>query len=507
MGEVLMKNNLKTKLASLKEKAENFSLLYVEDEEILREGISTFLNKIFTKLDLASNGEEGLKKYTQNRHDIVITDIQMPKMDGLEMTSRIKEIYEKQEIIVISAYTDPDYFTRSIELGVTGYIIKPIDFYQILKTLEQSIEKLSAFRQNEIYKTNLEAMVQERTQTVLNLQKNQVLNYKQAIHSLVIMVEARDAYTGGHSQRVAEYSRDIAKAMALSDEECEMIYEAGILHDIGKIVTPDAILLKPSKLTDDEYSLIQEHVTTGYKILSEIPMYSELAQIIYAHHERLDGGGYPRGLKGDEIPLAARIMAVADSFDAMTTRRVYKAMKSIEEAIEELKKYSNVWYDAEVIEYATDVLSSVNLDKHVRQEPASHIDDERFAYFYKDPLTHLYNHYYLDYILQNNQYAKQYLCLNALYIKNFSAYNKKYGWDEGDKVLQGFSNYLKSEFPNLKIFRIFGDDFVLLCKKHFEIDIDKINSLDLLKRNNLHCEHKHFNLREPTLISYKSLQE
>lgn len=502
-----MQDKLKNKIASLKEKAGHFSILYVEDEQILREGITSFFQKIFTNIDIATNGEEGLEKYIQNQHDIVITDIQMPKMDGLQMIREIRAINEKQEIIVISAYTDSEYFTHSIQLGVTGYIIKPIDFSQILKVIEQSVEKLSAFRQNELYKTNLETMVQERTQTVLNLQDEQTQNYQHAIHSLVKMIEARDTYTGGHSERVAQYSKDIAKAMGLSKEECDLIYESGILHDIGKIITPDAILLKPNRLTDDEYSLIKEHVTTGYKILVEIPMYKKLADIVYAHHEHYDGSGYPRALHGDEIPLAARIMAVADAFDAMTTSRIYKARKTITEAIEDLEKFSAIWYDPIVIKSALNVLKSVNLNKDVHQEPMSHIDDERFAYFFKDPLTHTYNHFYLDYILQHNKDLKKILCLNTLYIKNFSAYNKKYGWGKGDKILQNFSDYLKSEFPDLKIFRIFGDDFVLLCKKHFEIDIDKINALSLFKANNLHCEHKHFNLQKSNINSYKDLQE
>ncbi|NOR57407.1 MAG: response regulator, partial [Sulfurimonas sp.] len=141
-----MQDKLKTKIASLKEKAGHFSILYVEDELELREGISSFLSKIFADIDTAPNGEEGLKKYINRNYDVVVTDIQMPKMDGLQMISNIREIKEQQEIIVVSAYTDSEYLTQSIELGVTGYIVKPIDFSQILKVLEQSVYKLSAFR-------------------------------------------------------------------------------------------------------------------------------------------------------------------------------------------------------------------------------------------------------------------------------------------------------------------------------------------------------------------------
>ncbi|WP_372998277.1 HD domain-containing phosphohydrolase [Sulfurimonas sp.] len=502
-----MQDKLKTKIASLKEKAGHFSILYVEDEQVLRDGITTFLNKIFTNIDTAVDGEEGLKKYTQNQYDIVITDIQMPKMDGLEMISKIKEINEKQEIIVVSAYTDSEFLTNSIQLGVTGYIVKPIDFSQILKMLNQSVDKLSAFHENEMYKSDLEAMVEERTQTILNLQHEQVQNYQHAIHSLVKMIEARDTYTGGHSERVAAYSKDIAEEMGLSPEECIMIYESGILHDIGKIITPDAILLKPNQLTDNEYSLIKDHVTAGYNILHEIPMYHELAGIVHAHHEHCDGSGYPKGLKGDEIPLASRIMAVADAFDAMTTRRVYKAKKSVAQAIEELEKYSDIWYDPKVIESAKKIFKSVDLKNNAEQLPNTFIDDERFAYFYKDPLTHLYNNYYLDFILQSNRDSKKDLYLNILYMKDFSKYNKEYGWNEGDAVLRSFSEYLRVEYPHHQLFRIFGDDFVLLSEKDFKVDLDKINSIPLFNTNGLSCNSKYYNLQNMSVHSFKDLQD
>ncbi|WP_373034830.1 HD domain-containing phosphohydrolase [Sulfurimonas sp.] len=501
-----MIDKLKSKIASLKEKAGYFSVLYVEDEAELREGIRSFLSKIFTDLDTAQNGKEGFEKYILKKYDIVLTDIQMPKMNGLEMIKKIREIDETQEIIVISAYTDAEYLTESIQLNVTGYIIKPIEFMQILQMLEQSVYKLSALRENEIYKEKLESMVEERTKTVLDLQRQQLLNYNHAIHSLVKMIEARDTYTGGHSERVALYSKKIAKAMKLSEQECNMIYESGILHDIGKIITPDAILLKPNRLTKDEYSLIKEHATAGYNILSEIPMYRELADIVHAHHEHCDGSGYPRGLKTEDIPLAARIMSVADAFDAMTTSRIYKTKKTIAQAIEELRKYSGTWYDTDVVNSAIDIFKSVNLDTHTQQTPISHMDDERFAYFYKDPLTHTYNHYYLDYILQNYNSKKSSLCLNVIYIKNFTSYNKKYGWSEGDILLNKFSNYLKSEFSNFQIFRIFGDDFALLCDKRFSVDIDKINDISLLKENDLHCEINQYDLDKNDIHDYKDLQ-
>lgn len=502
-----MMDHLKNKVESLRAKAGAFSILYVEDEQDLREKMAAFLGKIFDRVETACDGIEGFEKYFQKSYDIVITDILMPRINGLEMIENIRKTSEMQEIIVISAYTDSEYLTKCIQLDVTGYMIKPVDFAQVLTVLNRSIEKLTAFRENELYKTKLETMVEERTDKVLQLQDELVANYDHAIHSLVKMIEGRDTYTGGHSERVALYSRDIAKAMGCEQEECDLIYQAGILHDVGKIITPDAILLKPGKLSDQEYSLIKNHVTAGYEILSEVPMYHKLADIVYAHHEHYDGSGYPRSLKDAEIPFPARIMAVADAFDAMTTSRIYKARQNVPEAIEELNKLSGIWYDPAVVASAVGILQSADVTQYTAQDPESHIDDERFAYFYKDPLTHLYNHDYLDSLLQKNQYEKKFLCLNILYIRNFSSYNQQYGWSEGDLILSGFGAYLRAEFPDFRIFRIFGDDFVLLQNSHRDIDIDTINTLPLLRQNNLYCEHRHLDLENSNAInSYKDLQ-
>jgi putative nucleotidyltransferase with HDIG domain len=492
-------------IEQFKDRAKSMSILYVEDELEVRERTKLLLNKIFSHVEVAVNGQDGLEKYLKNSYDIVITDILMPKMNGLDLIRAIRKENKKQEIIILSAYTDSEYFTQSIGLGVTGYVIKPLDFDQMMDVLEQSIDKLTAFRENEMYKTKLEEMVDERTKTVLQLQKMLITNHEDVIKSLVKMIEGRDTYTGGHSERVAIYSQGIAKAMGFSEEECDLIYQAGILHDIGKIITPDAILLKPGKLTQNEYLLIQEHAHEGFKILSRIPMYINIADIVHAHHERYDGTGYPRGLKGDEIPIFARIMMIADSFDAMTTSRIYKAKKNINEAVEELKKFSHTLYDPNIIDVAIDILKLVDIDKNVNQEPVSDLDEERFAFFYKDPLTHLYNHHYLDFILHKRKDENEFVCLNIVYIRKFTAYNKQHGWSEGDVLLRSFAIYLESEFINSKIFRIAGDDFAILSNAHQDIDIDKINDAAILKTNNLSCAHKHVDIDKININSYKDL--
>lgn len=496
-----------SEIKSFKNKTEGFSILYVEDEVEIRENIAILLRKIFPHVDIANNGEEGLEKYLKNTYDIVITDILMPKMNGLELIRHIRENNLKQEVIVISAYTDSEYFIQSIQLAVTGYIIKPIDLNQTLNVLAQSVDKLTLFRENEMYKTQLESMVEDRTKTILKLQNQLVENYEHAIYSLVAMIEDRDTYTGGHSERVATYSRDIAKEMGISDEECQLIYQAGILHDVGKIITPDSILLKPGKLTEQEYSLIKDHVVAGYKILSEIPMYQELAEIVYTHHEHYDGSGYPQGIKGEDIPIYARIMTIADTFDAMTTSRIYKTKKSAADAIKELKKLSGIWYDPLVLQSAIKVLERVNINEVIKQEPKSYIDEERFSYFYKDALTSVYNQYYLDFILQKNTDEKSFSCLDILYLRNFTSYNHQHGWSAGDKFLHDFAAYLQHKFADSKIFRIFGDDFVLLHQTQQVLDIKQINDFELFKETGTYCDHIHYNLSVNAVNDYKELQE
>ena len=340
----------------LKSKASGLTVLYVEDEELVRESVSNYLHKIFASVDVAKDGEDGFKKYQEKHYDIVVTDIQMPKISGLVMSEQMRDIHPEQEILIISAFTNTECLMDAIKLGISGYIIKPVSYDQMNAALYQSVNKVMLFKENMTYKQNLEKMVQERSNAILNLQQERYENYEKTLESFVSMVDERDTYTGGHSQRVATYCRLIAQEMGYSDSECDMMYKAGILHDIGKISTPDSILLKPSKLTDLEYKLVVEHVTIGYNLLSNIPMYKDIAEIILCHHERHDGKGYPKGIQGDEIPVFGRIIKVADSFDAMTTSRIYKARVSLSQAMKELKDCSGTQFHPEVVESAIKAL-------------------------------------------------------------------------------------------------------------------------------------------------------
>ena len=348
--------------------------------------------------------------------------------------------------------------------------------------------------------TNYIAIKQEITQRVylkeqLKQRDEQIEeNFEKTLESLVGMVEKRDTYTGEHSKRVAEYAILIAKEMNLSKAECDLLYRASILHDIGKISTPDSILLKPSNLSSVEYKIIQEHVTTSYDILASIPMYKEIANIVAYHHERYDGTGYPKGLKGDEIPFLSQIMIVADAFDAMVTNRIYKGRMTILEAIEELENCSGSQFPPVIVKSATKALKYINLKDGIFQYPQDEMEIERFSYFYKDQITGVNSACYLNFLLSSDTFKKDYSFVSVVYLHNFNNYNLKNGWTKGDELLAKFSKYLVDNFKNTTIFRVFGDDFVLLSKNHLDVNVEQLEKLKILTLGNIKVSKRDIDL-------------
>ncbi len=456
-------------LKSLKQMSQTFKILYVEDDISIQKEMTQYLKKLFLEVHTAENGRDALNLYNNNTFDIVITDLSMPVMSGLEMLKKIKQTNKDQPILITSAHNETKYMIEAIRLGVDGYIIKPFEYEQLNKELFKIVEKLKKYKENEEYKKSLKKMVEQKTSELNDMIRFQKYNYEKTLLSMVKMIEVRDTYTAGHSERVAKYCKKIAKVMGYSSQDCEKIYQAGILHDIGKVATPDVVLLKPGDLNELEYNLIKEHVKVGYNLLIHIPMFKELADIVYAHHERYDGKGYPRGLKGDEIMPLSRIMILSDAFDAMTTNRIYKARKTLDEALKELSRLKAIQFHPEVVDAALVAFKDIEIDNDINQLPHTEIEKERFAYFYKDTLCDVYNQNYLDLILIKNQENQQFNYINIVYLKGFTKYNQNYGWTKGDELLKEVSKRLKKEFPKSYVFRVFGDDFIILSN----LKIDK----------------------------------
>jgi len=315
---------------------------------------------------------------------------------------------------------------------------------------------------------------------ITKLETEKITHQEQIIHSMIGMIESRDSYTAGHTKRVAKYCEMIAKGMDFSEDQIELLKRAAWLHDIGKISTPDNILLKPTRLTTLEYELIQEHLLTGYEMLKEIDAYKDIADIMVQHHERYDGTGYPYGLKGDEISPLGRIMIVADAFDAMTTNRVYKPKKSVQKALDELAVLSMKQFHPEVVNVALEVLRDIKIDDTITQLPKSKIEEQRFSYFYRDKLTNLLSLEYLQLALLYHQFPKN-PSLYTLKLHNFSLFNKKEGWANGNKLLVSFSQYLEEIYPQSLIFRVEGDDFLLLNKEPLEGMQERLNKSSVLE--------------------------
>ena len=323
------------------------------------------------------------------------------------------------------------------------------------------------------------------------LEDERIANYEETILAFVNIIEQRDSYTAGHTVRVAEYCRRIAEAMGIERAQIALLEKAAILHDIGKVVTPDAILLKPDRLTPLEYELIKLHAEAGYQMLSKIDMYRDLAQIIRYHHARYDGKGYPPTPEKDAVPLASYIMAAADAFDAMTTNRVYKQRKSVAEAVAELQKCAGTQFHPEVAAAAVRALADVRIAE-TTQMPENKLEQRRFAYFFRDVLTDCFNEDYLHTLLIQHEDERR--CLNLIDLKHFSAYNKAAGWEEGNRLLQNFAAALRERYPDAMLFRYHGDNFILLFETHREISRGEIEGFALLRDSGIGIELRHYDL-------------
>ncbi len=364
-----------------------------------------------------------------------------------------------------------------------GEVFKNSQDYFIKKDgsfLSVSILATPLYIDNEIVGSVTVFRDKTKQEKITELEKQRIKNQEQIIHSMVEMIESRDSYTAGHTKRVAYYCELIALEMEYSSEEIELLKNAAWLHDIGKISTPDNILLKPSKLNNVEYEFIQQHLTNGYEMLRKIDEYKVIADIMREHHEKYDGSGYPRGIKGDAIMPLSRIMIVADAFDAMTTNRVYKPKKSVKVALEELQSLSTQHFHPDVVNSAIVALADIDINSEISQLPKNSMEQQRFSYFYKDRLTNLFVIDYLSLIVMYHIDGDS-AYLYDIKLHNFSEYNRKYSWSKGDEFLVIFSSFLESLYDDAVVFRVEGDDFLILCKKKIDENDEDIAKCPILK--------------------------
>ncbi|MGD0824337.1 MAG: HD domain-containing phosphohydrolase [Terriglobales bacterium] len=328
----------------------NDRILVVDDEETIREIVCSMLAGAHFQTRQAANGIEALSILeSREEFDLVLSDLMMAEMDGIALLERMKERYPDVPVVMVTTVHDISVALQAIRNGAYDYLPKPFEREQLLATVRRALENRRLKRENDAYRTNLEGLVAERTQQLNSALSKLEESYDITLAALGDALDLKDNETEFHSRRVTAFTIAIARKMGLSKEEIKVIARGAFLHDFGKIAIRDDILFKPGKLTDEEMDNMKEHCYYGYKIISRIPFLAEAAEIIYCHQEHYDGTGYPRGLKGEEIPLGARIFAIADTLDAMRTDRVYRKAQSIEAVRAEIQRWSGRQFDPEIV--------------------------------------------------------------------------------------------------------------------------------------------------------------
>ncbi len=316
-------------------------ILIVDDEKAIRRLLSQRLSNEGYQCQEAVNAEQALDKLRNNTVGLVILDIRMPGKSGIELLPEIKAGYPDTSVIMATAVADTSIAIQCMKQGAYDYITKPFDLDEVILSVGRALEKRRLERENRDYQQHLEGKVAEQAKKIRT-------SFLSAITSLAFALEAKDKYTSGHSQRVADISTAMARELGLPSEDIERIRLAGLVHDIGKIGVRESVLNKPGRLTDEEFQHVQDHPEIGEHILAPIADDEEILRMVRNHHERYDGTGYPDALKKEQIPLGARILTVSDAYEAMTSERPYRSKMSDEDACEEIKRVRGTQFDPEI---------------------------------------------------------------------------------------------------------------------------------------------------------------
>ncbi len=361
-------------------------ILVVDDEPELREFVAMSLELNEYETVEAENGKKALEILTREDFDCIVSDVEMPEMTGPEFLKKFREINKVIPVIMLTGVKALNTVVEVMKLGAQDYLVKPINIDELLIAVRKSIEfkrlkdqNIRLQKENERYQHHLEDMVEKRS-----------IQLKDALFgSLIIIasaIEAKDEYTKGHSNRVRLISLDIGKLMNLDNKELQILEYGAMMHDVGKIGVKDAILQKNKSLTEEEFDSIMSHPAVGANIVKNISFFDPMADCIKYHHEKFGGGGYPDGIKGDMIPLLARIVAVADTYDAITTTRPYRKEKTSSEAVQVLLEGRGTQFDPYIVDvfvnnrlYEKDYISKDKIESETGMIKPSTIilDDEK----------------------------------------------------------------------------------------------------------------------------------
>jgi cyclic di-GMP phosphodiesterase len=325
-------------------------ILIVDDDWQVRE----VLNEIFASAGyhcrLASDGAEGLALFRAARPPLTVTDLKMPNVDGIQLLQSVLAVDADAAVIVLTGAADVKTAIDSLKFGAYDFIMKPVNVDELVIAADRALERRQLLIERREYQAYLELRVEEATRDLQSAYQRLQETYRSTLEALGSALDTRDVGTEAHSRRVHGYSLATARQHGVPEADLRDIAHGVLLHDIGKIGIPDAILLKPGPLTPDEWTIMRRHPEIGKRLIENISFLKGAVPIVYHHHERWDGSGYPLGLRGEEIPVGARIFAVVDAFDAMTFDRPYSRAISFESAKAEIRRCAGTHFDPTVVE-------------------------------------------------------------------------------------------------------------------------------------------------------------
>jgi putative nucleotidyltransferase with HDIG domain len=335
-------------------------ILIVDDEEAIREIVASMLTIAGYRCQQACSGVEALAILESGEEfELMLSDLMMAELDGIGLLERTKEKYPDMPVVMVTAVHDISVALAAIRNGAYDYLLKPFEREQLLATVRRAMENRRLKLENRAYQVNLETLVAARTEQLRQAMADLERSYDITLEALGDALDLKDAETEGHSKRVTAFTIAIARAMGLSPDRIRIIARGAFLHDIGKMAIPDAILRKPGALSPEEINIMKEHCWHGYQILRKIPFLTEAAEIVYAHQEKWDGTGYPRQLRGEEIPMGSRIFSLADTMDAIMSDRPYRAAQPFSAARDEIVRFAGRQFDPNIVKVFVEMPESI----------------------------------------------------------------------------------------------------------------------------------------------------
>jgi response regulator RpfG family c-di-GMP phosphodiesterase len=325
-------------------------ILIVDDDRQVREVLHQIFMSAGYNCLLANDGREGVEVFKAGRPPLIVTDLKMPVMTGIELLQQVRALDGDVAVIVLTGAADVKTAIESLKLGAYDFIMKPVNVDELLIAADRAFERRQLLIERREYHELLERRVVEATRDLASAYRQLQETYHATLEALGSALDTRDVGTEAHSRRVHGYALATAREHRVPEADLTDLAHGVLLHDIGKIGIPDAILLKPSPLTPEEWQIMRRHPEIGKALIEKIPFLRGAVPIVYAHHEKWDGSGYPRGLRGADIPLGARIFMVVDAFDAMTFDRPYSVAKPFDLAKAEIKRCAGTHFDPAVVE-------------------------------------------------------------------------------------------------------------------------------------------------------------